>query len=327
MQTVSANFKVQLDALMQTIKRTSPHFVRCIKPNEEKLPDLFDRLQITRQLNYCGVVDAVRVARAGFPIKMTFENFYRTYAELVNVFNEKAEGLLQLTATSTIDASVVTDLVECVFDDFYSDSYKTDIRYKISMLWKLEDGLDLSGDKVKLLQIGTTKVFMKTTPFDFLEGRRARLRALNNKVALIQKVYRGFQARNIFRVAYLFEVVDWNLLNANVTKIQRVYRRFSAKIRLRRLFVQSINSAVHIQKLYRGFQARNSKMKFADVAATVMTLQEFHRKELSSEEGGVGFMYRILSYFSRKLFGAPPVIPATAPSNAALPPTELALVI
>jgi myosin heavy subunit len=39
--TVGTQFKSQLEQLMSTLKRTSPHFIRCIKPNAIKVTTLF----------------------------------------------------------------------------------------------------------------------------------------------------------------------------------------------------------------------------------------------------------------------------------------------
>jgi myosin-5 len=43
--------------------------VRCLKPNDELAPDNFDPKQIVEQLRYCGVLEAVRVSRAGYPTR------------------------------------------------------------------------------------------------------------------------------------------------------------------------------------------------------------------------------------------------------------------
>jgi myosin heavy subunit len=51
-KTVSFQFKESLAALMTTLSATSPHFVRCIKPNMDKKPVLFERELVLAQLRY-----------------------------------------------------------------------------------------------------------------------------------------------------------------------------------------------------------------------------------------------------------------------------------
>lgn len=43
-------FQTQLNALMKTLATTSPHFIRCVKPNVLKLPDIFDEKLVSAQL-------------------------------------------------------------------------------------------------------------------------------------------------------------------------------------------------------------------------------------------------------------------------------------
>ena len=49
------------------------------KPNDTNKPNIFDRKLITSQLRYCGVLEAIRVARAGYPIRFTFSDFIDRY--------------------------------------------------------------------------------------------------------------------------------------------------------------------------------------------------------------------------------------------------------
>jgi myosin heavy subunit len=49
-QTVSAVYKTQLTNLLKTLNSTSPHFVRCIVPNHEKVPLFVDGPLVLHQL-------------------------------------------------------------------------------------------------------------------------------------------------------------------------------------------------------------------------------------------------------------------------------------
>jgi myosin-5 len=46
-----------------------------LKPNDSLKPHAFDAKRITEQLRYGGVLEAVRVARAGFPVRMLHAEF------------------------------------------------------------------------------------------------------------------------------------------------------------------------------------------------------------------------------------------------------------
>ncbi|KAJ0031392.1 hypothetical protein Pint_13664 [Pistacia integerrima] len=82
--SVASRFKQQLQALMETLNLTEPHYIRCVKPNSLNRPQKFENLSILHQLRCGGVLEAVRISLAGYPTR-------RTYSEFVDRF-----GLLAL---------------------------------------------------------------------------------------------------------------------------------------------------------------------------------------------------------------------------------------
>uniref|UniRef100_A0AAQ4PWT7 Myosin VIIAb n=1 Tax=Gasterosteus aculeatus aculeatus TaxID=481459 RepID=A0AAQ4PWT7_GASAC len=81
--TLSSQFKRSLEMLMRTLSVCQPFFVRCIKPNELKKPMLFDRELCIRQLRYSGMMETIRIRRAGYPIRYTFGEFVDRYRVLM----------------------------------------------------------------------------------------------------------------------------------------------------------------------------------------------------------------------------------------------------
>ncbi|XP_041355506.1 myosin-VIIa-like isoform X2 [Gigantopelta aegis] len=82
--TLAAQFKRSLDSLMRTLGTCQPFFVRCIKPNEFKKALLFDRELCCKQLRYSGMMETIRIRRAGYPIRHKFKDFVDRYRLLVN---------------------------------------------------------------------------------------------------------------------------------------------------------------------------------------------------------------------------------------------------
>jgi len=66
-RTLGSQFKAQLLTLMETLNRTSPHFIRCIKSNNLKVSDTFDSQMVLRQLRYLGLKEVVKIRQSGFP--------------------------------------------------------------------------------------------------------------------------------------------------------------------------------------------------------------------------------------------------------------------
>ena len=52
--TLGGQFKISLQVLMEKMSVANPHFVRCIKPNHQKLPDMFSDEYVEAQLRYTG---------------------------------------------------------------------------------------------------------------------------------------------------------------------------------------------------------------------------------------------------------------------------------
>ncbi|KAJ2953874.1 hypothetical protein O0L34_g1502 [Tuta absoluta] len=82
--TLSTQFKKSLDLLMRTLGCCQPFFIRCIKPNEYKRPMLFDRGLCCRQLRYSGMMETIRIRRAGYPIRHSFKEFVERYRFLIS---------------------------------------------------------------------------------------------------------------------------------------------------------------------------------------------------------------------------------------------------
>ncbi|KYO19219.1 unconventional myosin-VIIb [Alligator mississippiensis] len=156
--TLSSQFKRSLELLMRTLSVCQPFFVRCIKPNEYKKPLLFDRELCVRQLRYSGMMETIRIRRAGYPIRYTFVEFVDRYRVLMpGVKPAYKQGDLRGTCQRIAEAVLGKD------DDW---------------------------------QIGKTKIFLKDHHDMLLEIERDK--AITDKVILIQKVVRGFKDRSNF---------------------------------------------------------------------------------------------------------------------------------
>jgi len=78
-KSVGAQFAQQLRSLRERIDVTTPHYIRCLKPNDELAPDYFEPKNIVEQLRCGGVIEAVRVSRAGYPTRYPHDVFLARY--------------------------------------------------------------------------------------------------------------------------------------------------------------------------------------------------------------------------------------------------------
>ncbi|KAJ8981407.1 hypothetical protein NQ317_010345 [Molorchus minor] len=90
--TLSSQFRSSLELLMKTLNVCHPFFVRCIKPNDEKKPQVFDRVLCTRQLRYSGMMETTKIRQAGYPIRYTYKEFVDRFRHLEKNIPPSSKG-------------------------------------------------------------------------------------------------------------------------------------------------------------------------------------------------------------------------------------------
>ncbi|XP_061684462.1 myosin VIIAa isoform X2 [Syngnathoides biaculeatus] len=215
--TLSSQFKKSLELLMRTLSVCQPFFVRCIKPNEYKKPMLFDRDLCVRQLRYSGMMETIRIRRAGYPIRYTFVEFVDRYRVLMpGVKPAYKQEDLRGTCQRIAEAVLGRD------DDW---------------------------------QMGKTKIFLKDHHDMLLEIERDK--AITDKVILIQKVVRGFKDRSNFlrmRKSAVLIQKTWRgyQCRKNYGAMRAGFSRLQALVRARKLC-----ASYHVaRQRITGFQGR-----------------------------------------------------------------------
>lgn len=68
-------FQKQANTLVQTLMKCTPHYIRCIKPNETKRPRDWEENRVRHQVEYLGLRENIRVRRAGYAYRRVFKKF------------------------------------------------------------------------------------------------------------------------------------------------------------------------------------------------------------------------------------------------------------
>ena len=77
--TLGGQFKTQLNDLVSTLNSTHPHFVRCMKSNDEKKGNIFAAGRMQDQLRYAGLVEVCRIRKLGYPVRRAFDEFFKRF--------------------------------------------------------------------------------------------------------------------------------------------------------------------------------------------------------------------------------------------------------
>ncbi|CAH2095894.1 unnamed protein product [Euphydryas editha] len=77
--TAITQFKNSLNELIKILSSKEPSYIRCIKPNDFKTPMHFDDKLVSHQVKYLGLMENLRVRRAGFAYRRTYDAFLERY--------------------------------------------------------------------------------------------------------------------------------------------------------------------------------------------------------------------------------------------------------
>ena len=160
LNSVGAQFRRQLGGLIGALSECQPHYIRCVKPNPASAPGSLDLAYVLDQLRAGGVLEAVRIACAGFPTRKPFRAFVWRYGLLLPASAHYDPGSLD----DADDASVA------------------------ALAARILDGAGLVG-----WQAGKTRVFLRAGQLATLEGARGR--RLTQAVLVIQSAWRAREAR------------------------------------------------------------------------------------------------------------------------------------
>ncbi|XP_071101473.1 myosin-IIIb-like isoform X2 [Haliotis cracherodii] len=230
-QTVSTYFRFSLMDLLAKMVAGSPHFVRCIKPNDKKDPDHFESEKVMLQLKYTGVLETTRIRRQGYSHRIQFSEFLKRYHVLCFQWNEKIP----------INAETCTVLLERLGLHHWAIG-RTKVFLKYYHVEELARRYESFYEKLILVQACVRRWLSRTRFF--------RMKWQRDKAALImQKFARGWHVRKEYQT-----VVQQRRRAAIV--LQKLARGLHTRKVYKPVIKQRHNAAVSIQTAYRGHLVR-----------------------------------------------------------------------
>ena len=108
-KTVGSQFRDSLTLLMSSLNATTPHYVRCIKPNDVKSAFEFDSARAVQQLRACGVLETIRISAAGFPSRYAPHfAFWRNSVRIKRMYLECfSDGRTQISLVDTACCAIL----------------------------------------------------------------------------------------------------------------------------------------------------------------------------------------------------------------------------
>uniref|UniRef100_A0A673H2Z3 Unconventional myosin-Ib n=1 Tax=Sinocyclocheilus rhinocerous TaxID=307959 RepID=A0A673H2Z3_9TELE len=80
--TAGFQFRASVGTLMKNLLTKNPNYIRCIKPNDKKAAHIFTDSLVCHQARYLGLMENVRVRRAGYAFRQPYEPCLERYKML-----------------------------------------------------------------------------------------------------------------------------------------------------------------------------------------------------------------------------------------------------
>ncbi|MEE6490429.1 hypothetical protein FKM82_015875 [Ascaphus truei] len=234
--TAGSQFKASVSTLMKNLLTKNPNYIRCIKPNDKKAAHIFNDALVSHQIRYLGLLENVRVRRAGYAFRQPYEPCLERYKMLCK-------------QTWPHWKRPTRDGVEVLLND-----------------------LEIPKEEFSL---GRSKIFIRNprTLFKLEDLRKERLEDL---ATLIQKIYRGWKCRTRFLLMKKSQIVvaawvrrylqqnKYKQIKSSTIVVQSYTRGWKARKILRELKYQKrCNEAVTtIAAYWHGTQVRREYRKF-----------------------------------------------------------------
>jgi len=268
-ETVATKFKLSLAELMATISKTNSQYVRCIKPNKAKSPVQVDNLMVVEQLRCAGVIEAIRISRAGFPARMPLKEFADRFIVLVRA----AAGHLGARLKRSVEA-VSQAQMDAILSALNRKAEKQEICRLLMAAFYSE---------TTKYEIGRTRVYFKSGVLEFLEEKRAML--MQAAATYLVASVRGCQARRRFqRVRHAALKLQAKLRGNRARKTYRHTRHMAVRCQAQRRAVLARRRVAQLQRVRAAtrLQTWNRKLialhEFKRARRAAVRIQSFVRK-------------------------------------------------
>ncbi|KAH9524024.1 Myosin-IIIb [Bulinus truncatus] len=253
-QTVATYFRYSLMDLLNKMVSGTPHFVRCLKPNDMKMPGHFSAERVTTQLRYTGVLETTRIRRLGYSHRIPFSEFLKRY----HVLGFRHDEAVSVTGESC----------RCLLNNLGMTNFaigKSKVFLKYYHVEVLAQHYEEMCHKVVRVQ-SYIRMWLARTRFHQLKWKREKASII------IQKNMRCFVARKKY-------TSEKNRRNDAAVTIQKAMKGHITRKRYKPVIKKRREAAVKIQSNVRGYLSRKQVQRMKSIQE-----EEEERKSLRETE-------------------------------------------
>lgn len=197
--TAWTKYKGQLVKLMAMLGQTNSRYIRCIKPNAQKVPSIMQHMSTIEQLRCAGVVAAVTLSRSAFPNRIENKTVKFKFSSMWDRSKYPSKGRNDMDPAEKLKYDCDA-LLTCALKSFES----------------------MEGDKLKkIFVVGKTRSYFRMGALEYLEANRTK--EMGSQVVSIQRYIRGWFIRKDHKQAD-------NKRRKAVARIQKWYASVNKQI-------------------------------------------------------------------------------------------------
>lgn len=241
---------------MTELRTCECHFIRCLKPNEEKKPCFWNGNLVLQQIRYLGVLESIKVRKESFPVRRLYRLFFHKYEEL----RVSGPSFLRLDSENADFKELTKELVI--------------------------DALKSHPGEFALY--GRTKIFLKNNTFLLIEKKyHEKMVKKNEKAIKIQRAFYRFKQMTKLRqrfkaltkikgfIRVRLEYLNFQKIRKSVRILQGFYKK---RYKSREIMVNRLKCIV-IQTYIRRYLAfRDFNSNLTDLSGKIKIIVSFIRK-------------------------------------------------
>jgi myosin-1 len=257
--TTGHKFKSSVNDMMKSLLSKNPNYVRCIKPNDLKKPKLFEDKLVENQIQYMNLLENIRVRRAGYAFRQSYEQFLQRYKMLSDKTwpnwkknpRDGVKTILQACKRKKEEVSFGRTKIfvrnpKTVFD------LESERKKKMHILSTLiSKNYRMWIERKKFRKIVNSQI----TIARYYRGSKVRKEYLikRNAAIVIQKYFHGWQVRDT--LAQARKIVAQTYASYTIRRYFYAWK-LRKTINYRIYSKKSLDAVIVIQKYYRGWKVR-----------------------------------------------------------------------
>merc|ERR1712226_822523 len=185
--------------LMAMLGQTNSRYIRCIKPNVQKVPSVMQHISTIEQLRCAGVVAAVTLSRSAFPNRIDNKTVKFKFSSMWDRSKFPSKGKADMEPDEKLKYDCEALLASALKD------------------FKAQD----VDEKKKIFVVGKTRSYFKMGALEYLEANRTK--EMGSQVVSLQRYIRGWFVRKDYKQAD-------NKRRKAIAKISKWYTSVKKKI-------------------------------------------------------------------------------------------------